>query len=181
MRGLSGLIATVAVLIVMVGRGTADNAQPYRGDLEHLAKQNADFMRVLFTAEHVQIVAMSLPPNEDIGPEVHRVDRCFFFVVGGGTTMVAGRVKAVKENDVLCVPAGLRHNVRNPGPGPLKLYTIYSPPEHPAGTVHHTKLDADDAGRTHHGPPLPPTPPAPRVATPAPAPAVTPPAPAQHR
>jgi mannose-6-phosphate isomerase-like protein (cupin superfamily) len=177
MRGLSGLIATLAVLIVMVGRGTADNAQPYRADLEHLAKQNGDFLRVLFTAEHVQIVAMSLPANEDIGPEVHHVDRCFFFVEGGGTTMVAGRVKAVKENDVLCVPAGLRHNVRNPGPGSLKIYTIYSPPEHPAGTVHRTKSDALDAARTHHGPTFPPSPAAARVASPAPAS----PAPPPHR
>jgi mannose-6-phosphate isomerase-like protein (cupin superfamily) len=159
MRGTSGLIATVALLFVMMGRGAADTTQqPYHADLEHLAKQNSDFRRVLFTAEHVQIVAMSLPPNEDIGPEVHHVDQCFFFVAGGGTTMVAGRVAAVKENDVLCVPAGLRHNVRNPGPGPLKLYTIYSPPQHPAGMVLHTKQDAMGADRTHHGPPLPPSP-----------------------
>jgi mannose-6-phosphate isomerase-like protein (cupin superfamily) len=99
----------------------------------------------LFTGAHVQIVAMSLPPNEDIGAEVHQVDQCFFFVDGEGQTVVAGKISTVKENDVLCVPAGMRHDVRNTGSKPLKLYTLYSPPQHPGGTVHHTKQEAERA------------------------------------
>lgn len=168
MRAASGLVVTVTLLIVLLGRGAAENSQPYRADLELLAKRNVDFRRVLFTTDHVQIVAMSIPPNEDIGPEVHQVDQCFFFVEGGGTTMVSGRVAAVKENDVLCVPAGLRHNVRNSGPVPLKLYTFYSPPQHPAGTVHHTKQDAQEAEQVHHRGSGPGAPNSPLGLTPAP-------------
>jgi mannose-6-phosphate isomerase-like protein (cupin superfamily) len=122
--------------------GVAQGAQPYRADVKTLARQNADFRHVLYTGDHVQIVAMSLPPNEDIGPEVQRVEQCFFIVEGRAKTMVAGRVGSAKENDVLCVPAGVRHNIRNDGPRPLKLYTLYAPPQHPAGTVQRTKQDA---------------------------------------
>ena len=132
----------------LVGGGPSF-AQPapgaYRADVEKLAMQNTDFRRVLFTGGHVQIVAMSIPPDEDIGPEVHRVDQCFFFVEGAAKTMVDGKVGSAREDDVLCVPAGMRHNIRNEGPRPLKLYTLYSPPQHPAGTVQHTKEEATRA------------------------------------
>jgi len=138
-------LVLVALLLGVARHGAARTPEPYRADVEKLAKQNVDFRRVLFTGDHVQIVAMSLPANEDIGAEVHQVDQCFFIVEGQAETTVAGRVGTVKENDVLCVPAGMRHNVRNPGPKPLKLYTLYSPPQHPFGTVHHTKKDAQRA------------------------------------
>ena len=161
MRAITtALLAGVTLLAVPAGRGLADSSQPYRGDLQHLAKQNADFQRVLFTTDHVQIVLMTIPANEDIGPEAHPADQCFFFVEGGGTSMVDARVTAVKENDVLCVPAGVRSNVRNTGIVPLKLYTLFSPPRLPAGTVHHTKQDALEAQRTHHAPVPPVMPPA---------------------
>ena len=150
MRAITALLASVTLLAASAGRGRADSSQPYRGDLQHLAKQNADFQRVLFTTDHVQIVLMTIPANEDIGPEAYPSDQCFFFVEGGGTSMVDARVTAVKENDVLCVPAGVRSNVRNPGIVPLKLYTLFSPPRLPAGTVLHTKQDALEAQRTHH-------------------------------
>ena len=153
MRAITALLASATFLAVPAGRGLADSSQPYRGDLQHLAKQNADFQRVLFTSDHVQIVLMTIPANEDIGPQAQPTDQCFFFVEGGGTTMVDARVTAVKENDVLCVPAGVRSNIRNPGIVPLRLYTLFSPPRLPAGTVLHTKQDALEAQRTHHDPP----------------------------
>jgi len=157
MRAITALLASATLLAVSAGRGLADSSQPYRGDLQHLAKQNADFQRVLFTSDHVQIVLMTIPANEDIGPQAQPTDQCFFFVEGGGTTMVDARVTAVKENDVLCVPAGVRSNIRNPGIVPLRLYTLFSPPRLPAGTVLHTKQDALEAQRTHHDPVPPPT------------------------
>ena len=146
----------LAALTALLAAGDRGNAQPaptplaFQGDVEKLAKQNGDFRRVLFTGGHVQIVAMSLPPEEDIGPEVHRVDQCFFFIEGEAQTMVDGKAGSARQNDVLCVPAGMRHNIRNAGHKPLKLYTLYSPPQHPAGTVHHTKADAVQA-ETKHG------------------------------
>jgi mannose-6-phosphate isomerase-like protein (cupin superfamily) len=137
--------SALAFLLIASGVTWAQGPEPFRADVEKLAKQNGDFRRVLFTTDHVQIVAMSLPPNEDIGTEVHEVDQCFFIVEGRAETTIAGRPGTAKEHDVICVPAGLRHDVRNPGPKPLKLYTLYSPPQHPAGTVHHTKQDAQKA------------------------------------
>jgi mannose-6-phosphate isomerase-like protein (cupin superfamily) len=142
-KGSAG--AVLALLLTVGGATRAQGPEPFRADVEKLAKQNGDFRRVLFTADHVQIVAMSLPANEDIGAEVHPVDQCFFIVEGRAETTIAGQTGTAKENDVVCVPAGLRHNVRNPGPKPLKLYTLYSPPQHPPGTVHHTKQDAQKA------------------------------------
>jgi mannose-6-phosphate isomerase-like protein (cupin superfamily) len=140
--------ATIAVLM-SGGSATAAEptatARPFHGDIEKLTEQNSDFRRVLFTGAHTQVVAMSVAAGQDIGDEVHRVDQCFFFVDGKGQSVVSGQTSTVVDDEVLCVPAGLRHNIRNTGRTPLKLYTIYSPPQHPAGTVHHTKQDAQQA------------------------------------
>ena len=100
--------------------------QPFHGDIEKLTEQSSDFRRVLFTGAHTQVVAMSIAAGEDIGDEVHRVDQCFFFVDGKGQGVVSGQTTKVEKDEVLCVPAGLRHNIRNTGSEPLKLYTIYS-------------------------------------------------------
>lgn len=116
--------------------------QGFRGDIQALTLQNTDFRRVLFTGRNIQLVAMSLPAKEDIGEEVHDVDQCFFFVVGTAETTVAGEVSTIGKNGLVCVPAGTRHNIRNAGNEDLKLFTTYSPPQHPAGTVHRTKADA---------------------------------------
>jgi mannose-6-phosphate isomerase-like protein (cupin superfamily) len=150
MRNVTVALALLAALLMGGGRSHAQHGPaPFKGDVEKFAKQNSDFRRVLFTGGHVQIVAMSLPPDEDIGPQVHSVDQCFFFVQGAAQTMVDGKGGSAKENDVLCVPAGLRHNIRNAGRKPLKLYTLYSPPQHPAGTVHHTKAEAAQSDTKH--------------------------------
>jgi mannose-6-phosphate isomerase-like protein (cupin superfamily) len=165
MRSLTVVLATLTALLAVRGRSAAQQSVtplPFKGDVEKLARQNSDFRRVLFTGGHVQIVAMSLPPDEDIGPEVHRVDQCFFFVEGGAKTMIDGRAGSAKENDVLCVPAGMRHNIRNAGRKPLKLYTLYSPPQHPAGAVQHTKAPTTVAPpKRGRGPQRPATPPSP--------------------
>jgi len=84
-----------------------------------------------------------------IGAEAHPVDQCFFFVEGEGESVVAGKTGKLQDDDVLCVPAGMQHNVRNTGRKALKLYTLYSPPQHPPGTVHHTKADAEAAEAKH--------------------------------
>jgi mannose-6-phosphate isomerase-like protein (cupin superfamily) len=137
-------IAAAAMLMALAGTIRAEQA-PFRGDIAKLTEQNTDFRRVLFTGHNVQVVAMSIPPGENIGAEVHTVDQCFFFIRGTAET-TAGRDEAtVGENGVLCVPAGTRHDIRNSGREQLKLYTTYSPPQHPPGTVHRTKADAQRA------------------------------------
>lgn len=126
-------------------------AAPFRGDIEKLTESNSDFRRVLFTGAHIQIVAMSLAPNEDIGAETHPVDQCFFIEEGQGQATLGDKLSPIKEDDAVCVPAGMRHNIRNTGKKALKLFTTYSPPQHPPGTVHHTKQEAQQAEQKNEG------------------------------
>lgn len=113
-------------------------------DIEQSTKENSDFRRVLYTGKNLQLVLMSLQPGEDIGEEVHD-DRDQFFRVetGSGEVSIDGRRTKLEDDMAVIVPAGARHNVRNTGEKPLKLYTIYGPPEHVDRTVHVTKADAD--------------------------------------
>lgn len=113
-------------------------------DIEKLTVENDDFRRVLYTGHHIQLVLMTLKAGEEIGEEVHD-DRDQFFRVeeGQGEVLIDGATTAVKADDAIIVPAGARHNVRNTGDEPLKLYTLYGPPEHKEGTVHRTKAEAD--------------------------------------
>ena len=118
----------------------------YIGDIETLTEGNADFRRVLYTAKHLQLVLMTLPPGEQIGEEIH-ADRDQFFRVeqGEGEIWIDGAATRVKDGMAMIVPAGARHNVKCTGREPLKLYTLYGPPEHVDGTVHATRLAAQAA------------------------------------
>ena len=113
-------------------------------DIEELTEKNSDFRRVLYTGKNLQLVLMSLKPGEEIGEEVHE-DRDQFFRVeaGRGEVVIDGNTSQVQADMAMIVPAGARHNVRNTGDAPLKLYTLYAPPEHREGTVHATKAEAD--------------------------------------
>ena len=112
-------------------------------DIEQLTEANNDFRRVLYTGKQMQLVLMALQPGDEIGEEVHD-DRDQFFRVeqGSGEIEIDGVPSRVKADTAMIVPAGARHNVRNTGAEPLRLYTLYAPPEHPFGTVHRTKRDA---------------------------------------
>jgi len=113
-------------------------------DIEKLTEENTDFRRVLYTGKNLQLVLMTLRPGEEIGAEVHE-DRDQFFRVemGEGEILIDGNVSAVRSDMAMIVPAGARHNVRNTGDEPLKLYTIYGPPEHRDGVVRATKAEAE--------------------------------------
>ncbi len=113
-------------------------------DIEDETLKNDNFRKVLFTAQHSQLVVMSLKPGEDIGAEVHpNTDQFFRFESGMGKVVIDGEEHEVKNGSVVIVPAGANHNVINTSPDqPLQLYTIYSPPQHPDGTIHKTKADA---------------------------------------
>ncbi len=112
-------------------------------NIERLTGDNNDFRRVLYTGANLQLVLMALPPGGEIGEEVHE-DRDQFFRIeaGEGEVLIDGVVHRVRADDAVIVPQGARHNVRNPGSEPLKLYTIYGPPEHRDGVVHHTAAAA---------------------------------------
>jgi mannose-6-phosphate isomerase-like protein (cupin superfamily) len=111
-------------------------------DIEKLTEENNDYRRVLYTGKHLQLVLMALQPGEEIGEEVHE-DRDQFFRVedGKGQVWIDGVRHEIKDDDAIIVPAGARHNVVNTGGEPLKLYTVYGPPEHRDGVRQPTKAD----------------------------------------
>ena len=114
------------------------------GDIESLTSGNADFRRVIYTGKELQLVLMTIPPGGEIGEEVHDDRDQFFRIEGGqGEVLIDGTWTKVGSDWAIVVPSGARHNVRNTGKEPLKLYTIYAPPEHADGTVHRSRADAE--------------------------------------
>jgi mannose-6-phosphate isomerase-like protein (cupin superfamily) len=124
------------------------------GDVEQATLDNDTFRTVLFTGEHTQLTVMRLGPGEDIGREVHPHLDQFLRVEQGSARVELGRSEdavdethEVEDDWAIIVPAGVWHNLVNTGTGVVKLYSLYSPPEHPDGTVHRTKADAERAER----------------------------------
>jgi mannose-6-phosphate isomerase-like protein (cupin superfamily) len=113
----------------------------YITNIGQTTMENTDYRRVLYTAKHSQLVLMSLKEGEEIGEEVHHLDQFLRFEAGQGEVVLDGVSHKVKADDAVVIPEGTRHNVINTGAGELKLYTIYSPPEHKDGTIEKTKAD----------------------------------------
>ena len=112
-------------------------------NIEDIAIQNNNFRQVLYTARNSQLVVMSLKPKEEIGMEVHKLDQFFRVEEGTGDAILDGVHTAIKAGFAIFVPAGENHNIINNGSVPLKLYTLYAPPNHRDGIVHHTRADAE--------------------------------------
>jgi len=123
----------------------------YSGNIEKQTLKNNYFRQVLFTGKHAQLVVMCLQPGEEIGNEVHpNVDQFFRIEQGEAKFILNEKEKhVVRDGEAVIVPAGTFHNVINTGKGQLKLYTIYSPPNHPDGTVHKTRAEAERAEKKH--------------------------------
>ena len=122
----------------------------YVTDIETATKSNTLYRDVLYTAKNSQLVLMSLKPGEEIGEEVHDLDQFIRFEAGEGTVVMDGTKHPVKDGTAVVIPAGTKHNVVNSSRDKeLKLYSIYSPPEHKARTRHRTKQEAD-ADHDHH-------------------------------
>ncbi len=120
-------------------------------NIEEKTEQNNFFRQVLYTGKHTQLVVMSLLPGEEIGMEVHpQVDQFFRIEVGRAKVVIDGEEHEVDEGFAIIVPAGSQHNVINTGSNPLKLYTLYSPPNHPDGTIHRTRAEAMAAEGEEH-------------------------------
>jgi mannose-6-phosphate isomerase-like protein (cupin superfamily) len=122
------------------------------GDIEEETKRNETFRTAVFTGEHIQLTVMKIAPGEDIGRERHgdrdqflRIEQGSARVEFGATEDAVDETYDVEDDWAIVVPAGVWHNVVNTGDGDLKLYSLYAPPEHPAGTVHRTKADAEAA------------------------------------
>lgn len=125
----------------------------YCDNIEEITKQNSHFRKVLFTGKYCQLVVMTLKPQEEIGMEVHEaVDQFFRFEEGEGKVIIDGEEYLFKEDFAVIVPAGSQHNIINTSSEKnLKLYTIYSPPNHPDGTIHQTKEEAQKYEKEQHG------------------------------
>ena len=112
-------------------------------DIESIAIKNEDFRQVLYTAKNCQLVVMALKPREEIGAEVHQLDQFFRVEEGTGEAVLDGVHTVIKAGFAVLVPAGTNHNIINTGSAPMKLYTLYSPPNHRDGVVHHTRAEAE--------------------------------------
>ena len=121
----------------------------YVDNIEKATLENENFRKVLFTAQNSQLVVMALQPGEDIGAEVHAEhDQFIRLEEGSGKAVLDGNEYEIKDDWAVVIPAGVEHNIINTGEEVMKLYTIYSPPEHKNGTVHATKAEAE-AGEEH--------------------------------
>lgn len=124
----------------------------YTINIETETLENPHFRRVLFTTPLSQLVLMTLQPGEEIGAETHDDHDQFFRIEAGqGKAIVGEDTYALEDGVVVIVPAGAHHNVINTGKEPLRLYTLYMPPEHPDGVVHKTKAEADAYEAAQHG------------------------------
>jgi len=117
-------------------------------NIEGLAVKNDKFRQVLYTAKNSQLVLMSLKPQEDIGAEIHKVDQFFRVEEGSGEAVLNGARTPIQAGFAVLVPAGVNHNIVNTGTVPLKLYTLYAPPNHRDGVIHKSRADAE--GDTEH-------------------------------
>lgn len=117
--------------------------QGFVKNIERIAVANNDFRQVLYTAKHCQLVVMTLKVGEDIGTEVHKLDQFFRVEAGKGEAVLDGVRTPISAGFAVLVPAGTEHSIINTGTVPLNLYTIYSPPNHRDGVIHHTRAAAD--------------------------------------
>lgn len=124
--------------------------KPYHTNITEQSVQNTYFRHVLFTSNTAQLVVMSLLPEEEIGMETHELDQYLFFVQGTGKAILNGEESNFGPGDAYVVPRGTEHNFINTGQEDVKLFTVYAPPEHPDGTIHKTKAEADAAHTAEH-------------------------------
>ena len=124
----------------------------YIGNIEKETLENNNFRKVLNTTKKSQLVVMSLEVGEDIGMEIHQDHDQFIRIEQGKAEVILDGEKTVVEDDfAIVIPAGTKHNIINIGDEKLKLYTIYTPPEHPDGIIHKNKAESDEYEKHHHG------------------------------
>ena len=119
--------------------------QGYVTNIEEKTRANENYREVLYTGPDSQLVVMCLRAGEEIGEEAHDLDQFLRVEAGEGEAVLEGERHAITDGFAVVIPKGTLHNVRNTGSADLKLYTLYTAPEHPAGTIHKTKEEADAA------------------------------------
>jgi len=145
-KGLAAVVGVGVLTGCATTTGIASGRVARKGfaqDIESIAGKNAEFRRVLYTARNCQLVVMALQPKEEIGAEVHRPDQFFRVEEGVGEAVIDGVSTPISAGYALLIPGGTKHNIMNTGSIPLKLYTLYAPPNHRDGVVHSTRADAE--------------------------------------
>jgi mannose-6-phosphate isomerase-like protein (cupin superfamily) len=132
----------MATMLAFQQRLQRNDMKGYIQNIESVAVASDEFRQVLYTAKYCQLVVMALKLNEDIGEEIHKLDQFFRIEQGTGEAVLDGVRTPIKAGFAVVVPAGTKHNIINTGKVSMKLYTIYSPPNHRDGVVHHTRADA---------------------------------------
>lgn len=117
------------------------NSNGYITNIEHETLNNNNYRKVIYTAKHSQLVLMSIKPKEEIGEEIHNADQFIRIESGQGKIILNKKTQQIKEGFAIVVPAGTKHNIINTGTTPLKLYTVYSPPQHKDNTINKNKND----------------------------------------
>ena len=145
----NALYITPVVLIIGVGlywyfKNSTKPIRYFSGNANQLAKENTYYRNVLYTTKHSQLTLMAVPIGTDIPKEIHKVDQIFVIVEGSGKALVDGSTVDLAPDTVLIVPARTEHTISNTGNTPLKLYTFYAPPQHPAGTIDKTREDESE-------------------------------------
>jgi mannose-6-phosphate isomerase-like protein (cupin superfamily) len=161
MKRIFGCVMLVILLGIVLllaqsfgGNGYESGKSPYKNktgavmkgylqDIESIATKNTDFRRVLYTTKQSQLVLMALKPGEEIGAEVHKSDQFFRVEEGSGEAVLDGVRTPIHAGFAVVIPGGAKHNIINTGTASMKLYTIYSPPNHRDGVVHHTRAEAE--------------------------------------
>jgi len=156
MKNLTQKAVIFSLIVILQGSMIAATAQAapkndreevimkgYVQNIESIAVKNENFRQVLYTAKNCQLVVMALKPKEEIGEEVHKLDQFFRVEEGIGEAVLDGVHTVISAGFAVVVPAGTNHNIINTGSVPLKLYTLYAPPNHRDGVVHHTRAEAE--------------------------------------
>ena len=130
-------------IITAAKKDKATSLKGFSTDIENDTIKNKNFRQVLYTGNNMQLVVMSLKPGEDIGDEIHGVDQFFRIESGEGKAIINGNKYPISDGMSVIVPAGSKHNLKNDGKEDMKLYSIYTPPQHEDGIVHKTKTDGE--------------------------------------
>ena len=140
---LSFLILCSAAVANAESGKSVQNKKGFVQNIEEISVKNQAFSRVLYTGKHSQLVVMSLKPKEEIGMEVHKLDQFFRVEEGSGEAILNGVRTPIRAGFAVLVPSGANHNIINTGTVPMKLYTLYAPPNHRDGVVHATRAAAE--------------------------------------
>ncbi len=125
--------------------------KPYASDIDQITLENDNFRKVLFTTKISQLVVMSVPAGGEIGEETHDgIDQVLKLVAGEAEVTLDGKKSTAGAGSIVVVPSGTKHNFVTKGDEPMKIYSIYTPPDHKDGTIHRTKEDADNDPNEQH-------------------------------